>query len=225
MDPALARGHRLRLRRRFLEGLGAGFAPHELLELLLTFSLPRKDTKPLAKELLRRFGSLPAVFEAEPGELRQSDGVGEHTVVLLKLVHAMALTCMDPVERALDYLRSPRDVAVYFRSRLRGLLEERFLIACLDTKNRVREVRELQHGTVDQAVVYPRRVAEAALETKAKSVVVVHNHPSGDHEPSEDDVRLTRELRSTLATVDVTLLDHLVIGSAGYFSFREAGLL
>jgi DNA repair protein RadC len=132
---------------------------------------------------------------------------------------------MDPVERRKDYLRSPQEVTVYFRALLRGLREERFLVACLDTKNRIREVRELQHGTVDQAVVYPRRVAEAALESKARSVVVVHNHPSGDAEPSEDDVRLTRELKTTLSAVGVTLLDHLVIGASAHFSFREAGLV
>ncbi|MBN1424436.1 DNA repair protein RadC [Candidatus Fermentibacteria bacterium] len=225
MDNALAKGHRSRLRTRFLHGLGSDFASHELLELALSFAIPRKDTKSVAKRLLQRFGTTTAVLEAEPSELRLVDGVGEVCVVLLKLFHTLALKSMDPVERGGDYLRSPQDVAAYFRARLRGHREERFLVACLDTKNRIREVRELQQGTVDQAVVYPRRVAEAALESKSRSVVVVHNHPSGDAEPSEDDVRLTRELKSTLAAVGVALLDHLVIGSSAHFSFREAGLL
>lgn len=225
MDAAMAKGHRMRLRRRFLYGLGAGFASHELLELALAFAIPRQDTKPLAKRLLHRFDGISGVLEAEPAELRGVEGVGESTVVLLKLVHCLALHSMDPVERRKDYLRSPQEVTVYFRALLRGLREERFLVACLDTKNRIREVRELQHGTVDQAVVYPRRVAEAALESKARSVVVVHNHPSGDAEPSEDDVRLTRELKTTLSAVGVTLLDHLVIGASAHFSFREAGLV
>lgn len=225
MDTGLTRGHRARLRRRFLKTVGADFAPHELVELLLSFAIPRKDTKPLAKSLLRRFHDIAAVLEAEPQELRTIEGVGEATVALLKLVHALSLATMDPVERGGDYLRSPQEVAVYFRARLRGLREERFLVACLDAKNRIREVRELQQGTVDQAVVYPRRVAEAALESKARSVVVVHNHPSGDAEPSEDDVRLTRELKATLSAVGVALLDHLVIGSSAHFSFREAGLV
>lgn len=225
MDSTLLRGHRRRLRTRFLHALGADFASYELLELALSFAIPRKDTKELAKRLMQRFGSITAVLEAEPAELRQVDGVGEACVVLLKLLHTVALKSMDPVERGGDYLRSPQEVAVYFRARLRGYREERFLVACLDTKNRIREVRELQQGTVDQAVVYPRRVAEAALESKARSVVVVHNHPSGDAQPSEDDVRLTRELKSTLSAVGVALLDHLVIGSSAHFSFREAGLL
>ncbi|MCU0611288.1 MAG: DNA repair protein RadC [Candidatus Eisenbacteria bacterium] len=225
MDTILAKGHRRRLRCRFLHGGGADFAPHELLELALSFAVPRKDTKVPAKLLMRRFGSIAAVLEAEPGELRSVEGVGECGVTLLKLMHALALTTMDPVERHTDFMRSPNEVAVYFRARLRGLREERFVVACLDAKNRIREVRELQQGTVDQAVVYPRRVAEAALESKAKSVVVVHNHPSGDAEPSEDDVRLTRELKVTLSAVGVALLDHLVIGAGAHFSFREAGLV
>jgi DNA repair protein RadC len=202
-----------------------GLDEHELLELLLFYAIPRKDTKPLAKQLLERYGSIPAVLEAEIEQLREQNGVGESAVALLKLTHRLALKCMDPIDRQADYLKSPEMVSAYFRTRLRGQREEQFLAALLDARHRVLGVEELQQGTVDQAVVYPRRVAEAALNHRAKGVIVVHNHPSGDATPSDEDIQLTRNLKATLAAIDVTLLDHLIVGTAAHFSIREAGLL
>ena len=221
----LAAGHRRRLRVRFLRAIHRGLDDHELLELLLTYAIPRRDTKPLAKELLRKHGSIPAILEAEPAQLKEQHGLGESAVALIKLAHKLALKCMDPIERPADYLKSPEGVSMYFRTLLRGQREEQFHVALLDAKHRVLAVEELQRGTVDQAVVYPRRVAEAALHHRAKGVIAVHNHPSGDATPSEDDIQLTRNLKQTLAAVDILLLDHLIIGTSAYFSIREAGLL
>jgi DNA repair protein RadC len=221
----LTRGHRRRLRERFLRAMEHGLDDHELLELLLSYAIPRKDTKPLAKKLLTRHGSIPGALEAEATELTEQPGIGESAVVLLKLAHKLALKCMDPIDKPSDYLKSPEMVSVYFRTLLRGRREEQFHVALLDAKHRVLAVEELQQGTVDQAVVYPRRVAEAALRHKAKGVIAVHNHPSGDSTPSEEDIQLTRNLKTTLAAVDVLLLDHLIIGTSAYFSLREAGLL
>ncbi len=203
----------------------AGMDEHELLELLLTYAIPRRDTKALAKSLITRFGSLNGVFEAETCELAEEEGIGETVTVLLKLIHVLGMRAMDPIQQGTDYFKSPETVADYFRKRMRGLREESFIAALLDPKNRIIEIRELQKGTVDQAVVYPRRVAEAALERRAKSVVIVHNHPSGDCTPSRDDHKITTEVKSALVAVGVVLLDHVVIGSDRHFSFRDAGLL
>jgi DNA repair protein RadC len=202
-----------------------GLDDHELIELLLTYALPRRDTKPLAKRLLKEHGSIPGILEAEIAQLSEQDGVGESTLVLLKLVHKLALKCTDPVARQADYLKNPKMVTTYFRTLLRGQREEQFLVALLDARHRVLTVENLQQGTIDQAVVYPRRVAQAALDHRAKGVIAVHNHPSGDATPSEDDIQLTRNLKTALAAVDVLLLDHLVIGAASHFSMRQAGLL
>jgi len=198
---------------------------YELLELLLTYAIPRRDTKPLAKTLLAAFGTLSGVLEAESSELRETAGIGEASLVLLKLTHVLALRSMDPIERKSDYLKSPEAVAAYFRTFLRGLREERFVAAFLDSKNRIIEEKTLQQGTVDQAVVYPRRVVEAALGCRAKSVVVVHNHPSGDSTPSKEDLKLTKDLKQALSAVGIVLLDHLIIGAGAHFSLREKGLL
>lgn len=221
----LTAGHRRRLRGRFLRAMEHGLDDYELLELLLFYAIPRKNTKPLAKQLLQKHGSIPAILEAETAQLKEQNGVGESAIVLLKLAHTLALKCMDPIDRPADYLKSPEMVSAYFRTLLRGQREERFHIALLDAKHRVLAVEELQQGTVDQAVVYPRRVAEAALNHRAKGVIAVHNHPSGDATPSEEDIQLTRNLKTTLAAVDVMLLDHLIIGISAHFSIREAGLL
>jgi len=220
-----AAGHRKRLRERFLKAGESGLHEHELVELLLTYALPRKDTKSLARELLNRFRSLNGILEAEYNELEKIPGLGPASLTLLKLVHTLNLKCLDPIDKRIDVLKSPDIVADYFRKRMRRCREEQFIVVALDTKNRIIEIRELQHGTVDQAVVYPRRVVEFALDRRARSVIIIHNHPSGDSTPSRDDHRITGEIRSALDTVSVSLLDHVIVGTDAHFSFRDAGLL
>jgi len=218
-------GHRKRLRDRFLKAGESGLHEHELIELLLTYAIPRRDTKTLAKKLLHRFGNLNGILEAEPDELRGIIGLGPASIALLKLIHVCTLKCLDPLDRRINVLKSPDSVADYFRKRLRRRREEQFVAVAVDTKNRIIEIRELQHGTVDQAVVYPRRVVEFALDRRARSVIIIHNHPSGDSTPSSDDHRITGEIRNALGTVSVSLLDHVIVGTDDHFSFRDAGLL
>ena len=218
-------GHRKRLRERFLRAGESGLHDHELIELLLTYAIPRKDTKAIAKKLLDRFGTMNGILEAEQGELREIDGLGPASVALLKLIHTLNLKSLDPIIKRTDVLKSPGTVADYFRKRMRKFREERFVVAVVDTRNKVIDIKELQYGTVDQAVVYPRRVVEFALERRARGVIIIHNHPSGECAPSREDHRITGEIRNALNTVSITLLDHVIVGTEDHFSFKDAGLL
>jgi DNA repair protein RadC len=219
-----AHGHRHRLRERF-SAAPRVLPDYELLELLLTFSIPRRDVKPLAKALLARFGSLKGVLDAPAAGLRDEPGVGEATVSLIGVVRASVERYMGAKAREADALTSPEAVVAYCRAALDGLKNEVFEVIHLNTRNRVIRMDRLSEGTVDQTAVYPRRVVEGALANHATAIVLVHNHPSGDPSPSADDKALTRRVVAATALVDVTVLDHIIVGDGRHFSFREAGLL
>lgn len=202
-----------------------GFAPHELLELVLTYALPRRDTKPLAKELLARFGSLAGVLDARPEELRRTAGVGSRSAELLSLFRPVCAAYLREGLRKKDVLSSPQRAADYCRMRLAGEPHERVHALFLDSRNRVVAEKSLFEGTVDQSAVYPRRLIEEALAAKAVGFILVHNHPSGQVSPSKEDALLTRRVREAARSVDLRFLDHLIVGREGHFSFREAGEL
>lgn len=217
-------GHRRRLRQRFEKDGFRGFAPHEVLELLLTLAIPRKDTKLPAKLLLTRYGSLKAVLDAPSHELSGVPGIGEVAPTALRVIREAAhLYLEQEAEESVD-----RDgLAALWRSRFGGLRSEVFEIAFLDSAGRLlREgIERLEEGTVDRATVYPRSVMEAALRRGAAGLVVAHNHPNGDPRPSEPDKVLTRALTLAGETVGVRVIDHVIVGAKGIFSFKEEGLL
>jgi DNA repair protein RadC len=218
-------GHRARLRARFLETEGEGFADYELLELLLTLAIPRRDVKPLAKSLLRRFGTFEAVLSASQEELMRVDGVADTTVAALKLVQASALRMMRqqvmdrPVlnswQRLLDYLAA--DMAH------RGI--EYFRLLFLDAKNHLIADEIQQSGSIAHTPVYPREIVKRALEVGATAIILVHNHPSGDPTPSKADIDMTKEIVRATAPVGITVHDHLIVGKSGTASFKSLGLL
>ncbi len=220
-----AEGHRARLRRRYRLNGEAALQDYELLELLLTFAVPRRDTKLLAKKLLERFGTLARVFEAEPAALEEIEGIGPQAATLISLIRPLATRFLSSASGAKIVLRSTGDAGAYFQAKLKGLPEEEVHVAFVNTKNAVTATECLQRGTVDQSVVYVRKVIERALAHKASGFVVVHNHPSGDPTPSDHDRDVTQALKSAAATVGVRFLDHLIIGDAAPFSFRANGLL
>ncbi len=218
-------GHRERLRARFDQAGAEGMPDYELLELLLFRALPRGDVKPLAKRLLKRFGSIGAVLGAERETLATVDGAGEAVVHTLKLSQAL-------VERALrepmigrPVLSSWQAVVDYCTARLGHRETEHFRVLFLNNRNVLIEEEELQQGTVDHVVLYPREVIKRALELGASAIILVHNHPSGDPSPSRADIELTTEIAKAGATLGVTVHDHLVIGRSRHVSLREAGLL
>ena len=220
-------GHRKRLRERFIQNGLAGFAEHEVIELLLTLAIPRTDVKQPAKALLGRFGSLRGVLDAPLPELRSVDGVGEVAAIALHVIRESATLYLREASEEADVLRDPSRLGDFWRMRIGALRHEVFAVAYLDSAYRLLRngVETLQEGTIDRAAVYPRRVVEAALKRQAAALVLAHNHPNGNLEPSEHDKVLTRAIVLAAETINLRVVDHLIVSSEDVFSFRKAGLL
>lgn len=220
-------GHRQRLRDRFMQSGFSGFAEHEIVELLLTLCIPQKDVKPCAKSLLARFGSLRGVFDAPYAELQQVRGMGKVAPVGLRIIRETASLYLQQSAEQRESLSDPEVLARFWRSKIGALPNEVFQVGYLDSGLRlVRDgIETLEEGTTDRAAVYPRRVIEAALRHRAASLVFAHNHPNGDVHPSEQDKILTRSLVLAANTVQIKVLDHLIVSADSVFSFRKEGLL
>ena len=227
MDRPHYHGHRKRLRERFLAGGLAGFAEHEVIELLLTLAIPRSDVKQPAKALLARFGSLRGVLDAPLPELRSVGGIGEAAAIGLRVIREAATLYLQEASEGAEVLRDPQRLADFWRMRIGALGHEVFAVAYLDSAHRLLRngVETLQEGTIDRAAVYPRRVVEAALRRQAAAIVLAHNHPSGDVRPSEHDQVLTRAVVLAAETIGLRVADHLIVSPEEIFSFRKAGLL
>ncbi|ACG77479.1 DNA repair protein [Phenylobacterium zucineum HLK1] len=218
-------GHRERLRRRAVAGGLAALPDYELLELFLFRSIPKKDVKPLAKQLLARFGSLGAVLGATAAELRTVPGVGESVALDLKLLHEATLrTAKEQVGRR-PVISSWSALLAYVKTALAHESREQFRVLFLDKKNQLLADEVMNHGTVDHAPVYPREVVRRALELSASALILVHNHPSGDPTPSSADVDMTRQVVDAARALRIAVHDHLVVGRDGVASFKALGLM
>jgi len=220
-------GHRQRLRDRFLKVGLEGLAEHEVIELLLTLAIPRSDVKQPAKALLRRFGNLRGILDAPLDELRAVKGIGAVTPVALKIIRAAATLYLQQSAEGVEFPADPDRLADFWRMKIGALQDEVFEVAYLDSGLRLLRdgVERLEEGTIDRATVYPRRVVEAALRRGAAAVVLAHNHPNGDVNPSEQDKLLTRAIVLAAEAVQISIVDHLIVSPDKVFSFREAGLL
>ena len=218
-------GHRKRLRERFLKSGLEGFHDYETIELLLTYAIPRRDVKPLAKKLIARFGGLKGVFDAATAELASIEGVGKNAAILVNLIKAVSAEYLKEKAMKKDVIRSSKDVLDYLKVFLSGEKLEKFLAVYLNAKNEILSIETLQEGTIDQTAVYPRKAMERALRHNAKSVIFVHNHPSGDATPSKSDRELTRNLNSAAKTMDIIVHDHIIIGRNTHVSCKELGWL
>lgn len=218
-------GHRHRLRERFEKAYADGMHEYEVLELLLTYAIPRRDVKPIAKNLIQRFGNLNGVLDASLAELREVDSMGAQSSLLIKLIKEMNALYLSGRMANQDVMASPQRVVDFSRTRLAGLPHEAFMAIFLSTQNQVMGHEIINEGTVDQVAVYPRRIIEKAIQRHAAALIIVHNHPSGFTDPSEEDKNLTRTLRNAAAVLDIRVLDHLIVGKGGHFSFLERGLL
>ena len=218
-------GHRRRLRKRFFQNGLESFQDYEVLELLLTLSTPRKDMKPLAKELIRRFGALSTVLDAPLSALLEVEGLGEVNAFCIKLPHAIGRRYLFEEAQGRDYLRSSRTVKDYLTHNLRERNREVFMVIFLDGQNQVIRMEELFTGSLTTSAIYPREVVQKVLEYDAACVILVHNHPSGSLKPSGSDRAVTRKLQDALKTIDVEVLDHLIVGGNGFFSFADHRLL
>lgn len=218
-------GHRERLRERFVASGGDALPDYELLELLLFRSLPRQDTKPVAKALIDKFGSFAEVLSADPKRLQEVKGIGEKVATELKLVHAAAirLAQAEAVERT--KIGSWSGLIAYCRAAMAYETTEQFRILFLDRKNQIIADEVQQQGTVDHTPVYPREVVKRALELSSTAIILVHNHPSGDPTPSRADIDMTAKIIEAAEKLGITVHDHVIVGRDGHASFKALGLI
>jgi DNA repair protein RadC len=218
-------GHRERLRRRFREGGSDALPDYELLELILFRAAPRRDTKPMAKALITRFGTFSETLNAPEELLREVPGIGEAAIVELKLVRAAALRLMRGEVLDRPVLSSWSLVLDYCRATMGFESKEQFRILFLDKRNQIIADEVQQTGTVDHTPVYVREVVKRALELSATAIVLVHNHPSGDPTPSRADIEMTKQIVAAGKPLGVVVHDHIIVGKKGHASFRGLGLI
>ena len=218
-------GHRARLRQRLLDGGPDELPDYELLEYLLMLAIPRRDTKPLAKALIARFGGLPGVLTAEPEALARIKGVGETAIAAIKIARVAALRLLRRKVSDRPILSGWQALLDYLQADMAHGLGERFRVLHLNARNMLILDDLMGEGSVDEAPVYVRNVIARALELGSVSLILVHNHPSGDPRPSRADIEITRKLAEAAKLLDVTIHDHLVIGTSGHSSMRALGLI
>lgn len=214
-------GHRKRIKEKYEKSGIDGWLDYEVLELALSYTIPRKDTKPIAKELISRFKTINGVLDSDRKELRTVTGISDHTALFLKLLKDVAILYLEKGIHNRDLLSSPQVVYDYLKASLKGAVDEEFKTLFLDSRNQIIAVETLKTGTVNRSVVYPRKIVERALYNHAAGVIIAHNHPAGTLQPSQDDRGVTKAIKEALKTVDITLLDHIIIGSNDYYSFRN----
>jgi DNA repair protein RadC len=223
-EPPHYLGHRRRLKDRLMENPRA-LADYEVLELVLGYVNVRRDNKPLAKELLRRFGSLRGALSARMEELRDVPGFGPGAEEFINLWREAWARFHEQPLRDRVVFNSPEIVAEMARARIGIREHEEFWMALVDTKNRLIGWEQVSKGTVDQAAVYPREVLSVALRHKASGMILVHNHPGADPRPSAQDVEFTRRIKSAAREVDIRVLDHLVVTENRFYSFQSEGMI
>ena len=215
-------GHRKRVYERFLkEGLD-NFSPHNVLELVLFYSIPRIDTNEIAHRLINRFGSVAGVFDAPKGELMKVEGVGERTAVLLKLIPQLARYYMSEDSEPC-IIDSPQDAVNLVVPRFIGKKTETVLLVCLDNKNKIISVNTVHEGNVNTAEISVGAIASVALSSGASAVVLAHNHPDGVALPSEEDLITTQLICKTLKALNIRMVDHIVVGDKDYVSIAQSG--
>ncbi|MEM9278010.1 MAG: DNA repair protein RadC [Pseudomonadota bacterium] len=215
-----ARGHRARVKQKFKEHGAAGLADYEMLELLLFRSIPRRDTKPLAKQLIQRFGSFSEVLNAPPAQLAEIKGMGEGVITDFQIVKAAASALLRGDVRDKPLLGSWSAVLDYCRASMAFEEREQFRILFLDKKNRLIRDEVQQEGTIDHTPVYPREVIKRALDLAATAIILVHNHPSGDPTPSNADVEMTKRIDEIANSLGITVHDHIIIAKGGHASMK-----
>ena len=218
-------GHRQRLRDRFLQDGLDGFAPHEVLELLLYYAIPQRDVNPLAHGLINHFGSLHGVFDATPEQLMQVEGIGPYAAAFVHLIM--------PLYRQIEFsrmgqkpvLKNRKDAQAYCINLLSGLHLEHFYILALDAHTQLLGAVLIGKGSISEVPAYPRLAVEAAIKYKAHSVILSHNHPGGSLQPSDADLQVTSRLSQVLSGIDVLVLDHIIVAGSQAGSLVQMGYI
>ena len=225
MDKNPHKGHRQRVKNRVLREGVDSFEDHQILELLLFYCIPMKDTNELAHLLIDRFGSLAGVLDARPEDLCAVSGITENSGILLNLIPSLARRYHQEKLKEKTILDSTTKAGEYAKALFTGRLFEVFYVICMDSQNRVNHTALLHEGTINEAPVYPRLIVETALRHQATSIILAHNHPGGSHQPSQADVEVTRKIRTATEAIAITVADHIIVAGDGYFSFAENRLL
>lgn len=218
-------GHRERLRARLFQAGPGALSDHEMLEAVLFLAIPRRDTKPVAKALLARFGSFAGVLTAPADELMEVEGIGAGAAGAIRIVHAASLRLASAVVTERPQIRNWEALVGYLDTVFKSARIEQVRVLYFDTRNRLLADEEQGRGTVNHTPVYPREVIGRAIELKATALIVVHNHPSGDPTPSRADIEMTRELKAAADIFGIRLHDHIIIGAGRITSFAREGLL
>jgi DNA repair protein RadC len=218
-------GHRDRLRKRFVSGGFSNLAEYEILELILSYVLPRKDLKVLAKGLIERFGSLKQVIDANQDDLKQIKNISDYSAGFLFFLKKFASLYSHLDIKEKDKLLSPVKVRNYLVSTLSGEKIEKVYIIILNSSCRVTDCLEVEKGTVNKSLFIPRKIAEIALKYNAASIIIAHNHPGGILKPSQVDIDATVSVKKALDSIEVSLLDHVIVSNNKYFSFMEYNLI
>ncbi|SPD76188.1 conserved hypothetical protein [uncultured Desulfobacterium sp.] len=219
------RGHRERLRKRFLAGGFDRFSDEEVIEFLLTLGTPRADVKPSAREALKRFGSLSGVLSSPTEKLTEVNGIGPKNAMYLKFVHQVAGRYLKDRAEGMPFFTSSQAIFDYLFHSMRDLKREVFKVLFLNRKNELIAVEDVFSGTLTGSAVYPREIMILALEHSAAGLVFVHNHPSGDPTPSNEDKNLTRDLIWAARLLMIQVVDHVIIGNNRYYSFADQDLV
>ena len=218
-------GHRARLRERMLKGGAEALADYEVLEYLLFAAIKQGDTKPVAKELLKHFGSLAGVLNADPNALQRVKGVGETSAAALKSVAIAARRMARSEVIQKPVLGSWQALLDYLAIDMAHLTVERVRVLYLDSKNRLIDDHHVGDGSIDEAAIHPREVIRRAMDVGASALILVHNHPSGSPEPSRADIQITQRIAEAGRLLGVTLHDHVIVGREGHVSLRAKGLI
>jgi len=217
--------HRERLRERFLKTGFVGFKEYETLELLLTWAIPRRDVKPLAKDLIKTFGGLKGVVDASHEQLISVSGIKDRTATFIRSLKELIVVYQRSRLREGRQISSTGELLDYLGSAMSGLKDEQFRAVFLNSRNEIIADEVIHEGTVNQSAVYPRKVMERALHNNATAVIFVHNHPGGQCKPSPQDIKLTKELVRVAQSLQIAVHDHLIICKDSYFSFLERGMM
>lgn len=220
-------GHRERIRDKYLKNGINSFQEYEILELLLTYAIPRKDTKDLAKNLLKKFGSIEKVITAKKEDLEEVEGLGKASISFLKLMGELPNIFYENSLRNTDIItiKSKENLLKFLRSKIAFEKIEKFYVLYLSNSNELIAYNEKSYGTLDKSAVYPREIYKDVLKYDAKAIILAHNHPSGSVKPSKSDMDITKEISNGLKNFDALLLEHIIITENSYFSFLEEGLI
>jgi DNA repair protein RadC len=220
-----ASGHRARLRKRLFEGGPDALLDHELVEYLLALAIPRRDTKPLARKLIQEFGGIGPLLSADAEAIARVGEVSDGAAAAIKIAQAAALRLLESGFEDRPVLASWQALLDYLRADMAFLPVERVRILFLNSKNMLIRNEPMSEGSVDEAAVYVREVIRRALDYHATAIIIVHNHPSGDPQPSQQDIRLTRDIVEAGRPLGIAVHDHVIVGARGHASLRAMGLI